>query len=442
MKRETQDSLFDSCDHSGNKAAIVNAASVMAVTGDTDGASHVKVDRIGQTTRNTQVAPDHEAEAVIRDARGAERENAGLMNQSGSGDDGNWDDVSLTAADGPPSDVEGTLSVGPVNFEARLARQGGGQVFVAPTIDGEFSVPLCQIKDWQRGFRIIPDPTRRDYRSLREAVKSPENLTPIVVMAIGNEMVPVDGGLRLGLLREHHGADSDVAVRVVLFVGSEDDAIRNQILAKMCSAAMTPRERARLVDEGFKSLDLNKIGYAGFLGVTNSKLTRMLTCAAVDAGYPQFFALLKNPLKAPEDYGYEIGKAAGAAQKIDRDKPPRGKKIGALEKLLASCANVLAQPERLDPAQALAKLGIAKASSSAKPQRSQDERPRKVVTLSMEPLMMGDSTVGAIEIHTDHVPRARLPEKLLELSFGDYNLVSEAWLESMRAYFDQHRPKV
>jgi hypothetical protein len=441
VKRETQDGLFDSRDQSGNEAAVAHTASVMAATVDTDEASHVKADRIAEATMSTQVAPDYEAEAVITDSGGAERDNAEPMNEGGSGDDGNGEDVSLTAVDGQPSDVEGCSNAGPINIEARLARQGSGSVFVAPTVDGEFSLPLGQIKDWQRGFRSTPDPTRRDYRAIREAVKAPENLPPVVVMPIGNEMVVIDGALRVGLLREHHGAESNVSVRAVLFGGSEDEAIRDQILTKMCSGAMTPRERARLADEGFKSLDLNKIGFAGFLGVTNSKLTRMLTCAAVDTAYPQFFAVLKNPLKAPEDYGYEIGKAVAAAQKIDRDKPPRGKKIGALEKLLASCATVLAQPERFDPAAALAKLGIARTTSLAKPQRSEDERPRKVVTLSMEPIMMGDTTVGAIEIHADHVPRARLPEKLLELSFGDYNLVSEAWLESMRAYFDQHRPK-
>lgn len=165
------------------------------------------------------------------------------------------------------------------------------------------------------------------------------------------------------------------------------------------------------------------------IGWTPPKVTKYLTAAGLEALYPRFFELLREPADPPMDYGYHAGKAVRAAEKA-----------GTIAPLLATLEKLLKNKTRFEGSEALTKLGIQK---TAKP-RAKAEVDDLAATPTVAPLEAiesdaifdeQDNPVGAVEVLADHVPRLKLPLGIADMLPEQKAYLKGRYIEEIERYF-------
>jgi hypothetical protein len=389
---------------------------------------------VRDATAADDIASDEEGEAVILPGDDIDPDTTTAV-----GDEAETDETTVSQGSAGPAaseksltqekragDADGNFEGGtahlvggdPLGTESAETRTDGGifaEFPAAPRQPGEFKVTLCDLLIGDQSPGGIYDFDSGAGEALLHAVRTPENIAPIVVMKVDNDWHVVDGWARVTAMRFEFGNTANFPVRAIEWNGTHDAGLYNRFAATFLTLKSRKIDKSILLLQFHLAWKVPQLVLGARIGWTESRVTRELAAAGVMLEAPRFAELHVKACDPPIDYLYKVQQARVEAAADDKAHPKRAPEKGAAAKLDTKLEALLAKPERFTTAEALAKLGIGK-SDKAKLISAKNE-PGDVYALSFEPEApaiidcvedSGGDAVAMVEMGTDQLPSIRL----------------------------------
>lgn len=280
----------------------------------------------------------------------------------------------------------------------------------APFVEGEFRLQLPELQigaasGWRGDYNFESGPGR----SLFSAAIAPDSLAPIAVMKVNSAWHVVDGWARVEALRRQFGDTANIMVRVVLWTGSEKDALYSRFAAEFLGLGSKKIDKARLLLQFHEAWHVPQQVLAARVGWTESKVSKQLAAATVSKEAPGFIKLLVKAEDPPIDYLWKVQRAREQAAEDDASHPRRAPHNSEVARLTKRLEDLLHKPERYEPKEALAKLGIEKPGSTkpASGEAGADPAPSEAPEIIDYVMGFDDEPIAAFEMTADNVVRIR-----------------------------------
>jgi hypothetical protein len=346
---------------------------------------------------------------AIGGARGPASELAGEAGGATLPQDGASTSDGRSAAMGDRNAVEPSV--------AEMASTGiAGGIFsgfpAAPQQPGEFQLPLCDLVIGKTSDGGAYDFDSGAAESLCHAVRTPENIAPIIVTKTGEAWHVIDGWARVTAFRFQFGNTANMLVRVVEWDGTRNDALYNRFAASFLTLKSRKIDKSILFRQFHLAWNVPQQILAARIGWTESRVTRELSAAEAFQEAPRFAELHVRAGDPPIDYLYKVQQARDAAADDDKAHAKRPPQRGAVPRLDAKLETLLAKPERFATAEALAKLGIAKPEKAKATLQTDNDAEAPVDIQALEIIdCVEDSSgeaVAMVEMGADQLPSIRL----------------------------------
>lgn len=293
----------------------------------------------------------------------------------------------------------------------------------APMRAGAFFVPLSRLGEWEhhprRGSRFFG----AHEKPLLLSAADPASMSEIVVLPAVEGIHPiVDGRFRWAAIREAHGGNEDVEVRVILFDGDEKEAVAAVCDTALGTIGVSAIEQAQALLSLTRTNGVGRTAIANrYPGLTISKVSNMLIAAETKAAYPVLFDILHEPDRAPISYGVELNKVRKAMSE-------------AFQAVLDRAADLAANGDRCRPAEAFDFLQIDRVVDPDVPEPAA-VRPKPIVPLESEPILgHDDQPIAAYERLADNVDRIRLPD-VSRMSLAEREVAADACIGQVLRHF-------
>lgn len=255
---------------------------------------------------------------------------------------------------------------------------------------GEILLNVTEVHDWDLHPKRFSPPKGSHASALAlTAATDPLAFRPLVVIEKNGKYVVVDGRFILEAIRSVH---KDVMVRVVLFDGTEEEAVASVADVGLGSVGMTKMEQAHAVLGLQRTNRVSQRAIAErYPNLTDSKVSNMAIAARMQDAHPKLFMVLEEPHNAPISYGVELNKA------IKKMSPME------LQDLLNLALQLDDQGQRFSPGEALEIFGVRQAGTTG------TGSPAAGAPVTEDIFGDDDQPIGISERMDDGVQRLSLP---------------------------------
>lgn len=300
----------------------------------------------------------------------------------------------------------------------------------APAAPGEFLARVGDIGQWEHHYRRFSPLTGSHGSALALSACDPTRLRPLVVLKIEDRYVVVDGRFLLEQIKAAHPNELDVMVRVVLFSGTEEEAVE-----AMCNEGFG-REPATKMEMAHGLLALQRAGRksqtalaAQYAALTKDKVSQMLIAARLQDAYPVLFELMHEPHKLPISFGIALNKVVKTMPRTD------------FVKLLARVKTLVAEGKRYAPNEFYDLLGLQQ--PVVKPAKPAVKAP-SVVEAAVAEAIFGedDKPVGAAAPLVDGGEQFFLPpaNAVDRMTASEREAAAKGFIVRIIRYFGMEKP--